>query len=156
MIKFEKISILIAENPYNLGAHWIIEIPSVLRIAYVIPRDQGRVMFYVNNYIDWDQLNQSYIPNWMKKNIQNIDVVARKLGPALIRTINQKLEVVKEEKQKSEEIVKKRKIKAMAVKHQKAKRGISSSSEEKENYKSKSKDKMDPDQAGNDKNPLQL
>lgn len=156
MIKLENISILIAENPYNLGIYQIIEIPLVLCIAYVILRDQGRVMFYVNNYMDWDQLNQSYNPNWMEKNIQNIDVVARKLKLALIRIINQKLEVVKEERQKSEKIMKMRKIEAIAVKHQKVKRGINSSSKKEENYKSKSKDKIDPNQAGNNKNPLQL
>ena len=44
----------------------------------------------------------------------------------------------------------------MAARRQKAKEGIRLSSEEKENYKSNTRDKTDPDQAGNDKNPLQL
>ena len=49
-----------------------------------------------------------------------------------------------------------RKTKAMAARRQKAKRGISLSNEEKENYESDTGEKTDPDQAGNDKNPLQL
>ena len=52
MVKLEKICTLIAENPRNLGAHWIIEIFSVLRNTHMVPRNQDKVMFYVNNYID--------------------------------------------------------------------------------------------------------
>ncbi len=52
MIEFEKMRTLIAENPCNLGAYRIIEISLVLRSAYVVPRDQDTVVFYVNNYID--------------------------------------------------------------------------------------------------------
>ncbi len=44
----------IVENPRNLVAYRIIEISSILRSAYVVPRDQDKVVFYVNNYIDWD------------------------------------------------------------------------------------------------------
>ena len=54
-------------------------------------------MFYVNNYIDWNQFNQLYNLDWMEKSIQNADVVTCKLGPALIRAINHKLEVAKED-----------------------------------------------------------
>ena len=43
---------LTAENPCNLDVHWIIEISSVLRSAHMIPRDQDKFVFYVNNYID--------------------------------------------------------------------------------------------------------
>ncbi len=52
MIELEKMRALIAENLYNFGAHPIIEISSVLRNAHVIPRNQNKVMFYINNYID--------------------------------------------------------------------------------------------------------
>ena len=50
----------IAENFCNLGAHRIIEISLVLRNAHMVPRDQDKFVFYVNNYIDWDQFNQLY------------------------------------------------------------------------------------------------
>ena len=46
------------------------------------------------------------------------------------------------------------KTEAMAVKRPKARRGISLFSEEKENYKNDTRDETDPDQAGNDENPL--
>ncbi len=53
MIELKKMCASIAENPRNLGAHRIIEISLVLCSAYVVPRDQDKVVFYVNNYIDW-------------------------------------------------------------------------------------------------------
>ena len=40
------------ENPYNLGAHCIIKVSSVLHSTYVVLRDQIRIIFYVNNYIN--------------------------------------------------------------------------------------------------------
>ena len=62
MIKLEKMRALTVENLRNLSAHRIIEISSVLRRAHVIPRDQDKFVFYVNNYSDWDQFNQLYDP----------------------------------------------------------------------------------------------
>ncbi len=57
MIELEKMRASIAKNLGNLGAHRIIGISSILRSAHVVPRDQDKVVFYVNNYIDWDQFN---------------------------------------------------------------------------------------------------
>ena len=54
MIKFEKMCVLIVENPHNLNAHWIIEISLILCSAHIVPRNQDKVVFYFNNYIDWD------------------------------------------------------------------------------------------------------
>ena len=51
---------LTAENSLNLGAHQIIDISLVLRSANVISRNQNKFLFYINNYIDWDQFNQLY------------------------------------------------------------------------------------------------
>ena len=55
MIELDKWHVSMAENLRNLSAHHIIEVSSDLRSAYVISRDQDRIIFYVNNYIDWDQ-----------------------------------------------------------------------------------------------------
>lgn len=52
MIELEKIHTSTIENSYNLNAHCIIKILLVLRSAYLVPRDQDKFMFYVNNYID--------------------------------------------------------------------------------------------------------
>ena len=102
-------------------------------------------MFYVNNYIDWDQFNQLYNPDWIEKSIRNVDVFACKLGPALIRATNQKLEVTREERQKREEMVEKRKTEAMTAKYRRPRGEISLSSEEEENYESDTGDETDLD-----------
>lgn len=99
MIKFEKMRALTAENPYNLGAYQIIEIFLVLSIVYLIPRNQNKIIFYVYNYIDWDQFNQLQDLDWIKKDIQNTDAVARKLEPALTKKFSLRLEIAREEKQ---------------------------------------------------------
>ena len=57
MVELEKMRVLIAKNSRNIGACWIINISSVLHNGHIVPRDQDKVVFYVNNYIDWDQFN---------------------------------------------------------------------------------------------------
>ncbi len=52
--------------------------------------------------------------------------------------------------------MKKQKIKAMSMKCQRARGRICLFSEEEKNYKSDTGDKTDPDEADNNKNPLQL
>ena len=96
MVELDKWHASTAENPCNLGAHRIIEVSLVLRSAHVVPRDQDRMVFYVNNYIDWDQFNQLYDADWFNKGIWNADAVARKLGLASIKATNLRLEVAKE------------------------------------------------------------
>lgn len=61
----------------------------------------------------------------MKKDIRNADAVVYKFKPALIKAINDKLEVVKKKKQKKEKMIEKRKAKAMAAKQRKIRKGIS-------------------------------
>ena len=153
IIEFKKMYALIVENPCNLATHQIIGILLVLHNTHVIPRDQDKFVFYVNNYIDWDQFNQLYDPNWMKKGVQNADAVARKPGPALTRVNNYKLEVVREKRRKREEMVERWKIEAIAAKYCKNRGGISMSNEEKGNYESDTRNDTDPDQA-DDKYPL--
>lgn len=52
----------------------------------------------------------------MEKGIRNIYTITYKLGPALKKVTNQKLEIIKEEKQKREKIVKKQKAESIAAK----------------------------------------
>lgn len=123
MINLKKMCILTAKNLCNLDTYQIIEILLLLRNAYIVPRNQNKFMFYINKYIDSDQLNQLYDLDQIKKNIKNIDAIACKLGLTLIRATNNKLEVTREERQKKEEIKKKQKVKAMVAKQRKDKEG---------------------------------
>lgn len=146
---------LIADNPFNLGAHWMIEISSVLQSAHMVPRNQDKVVFYINKYINWNQFNQLYDLDQIEKKIQNADLVTHKLEPASIKATNHRLEDVKKEKQTREEIVERRKAETLAAKCRRAGGEISSSSAKERNYESDIEDDMDPDQVDN-KYPLQL
>ena len=63
MIELEKMCTLTAKYPYNFGAYCIIQISLILHSTYIVFRDQEKIVFYVNNYIDWDQFNQLYASN---------------------------------------------------------------------------------------------
>ena len=97
MVQLKKWPISMTKNCRNLGVHQVIEIFSVLHNAQVIPRDQARVVFYINNYIDWDQFDQLYGRDWLKKYTWNADAMARKLGPTSIKATNLRLKVAKVE-----------------------------------------------------------
>ena len=135
-------------NPQNLGAHHNNEVSLVLRSTHLGLKDQDRAVFYVNNYIDWDQFNQLYDADWFNKGIRNADAVARKLGPALIKATNLRLEVAKEEVRRKQEVVERRKAEAAAAKRQRDRGGISSSNEDDDNYYSDTDD-TNPDQEDN-------
>lgn len=129
MIELNEIHTLTAKNSRSFDDHHIINISIVLYKTHVIPRNYDKFVFYVNNCTDWDELNQLYDPDWMTKDVGNTNTIARKLGPALRKVTNQKLEVVREKMQRKEEIVEKRKVKTMTAKRPRVKRRISLSNE---------------------------
>lgn len=110
--------------------------------TYIISRDQDRLMFYDNNWINWDKFS-IFDFNWIEKSIKNVDTVASKLRPTLIKVKNHSLVFVGKKKQKSEEIIKKQKTKAMVTKQYRGKRRISFYN--KKNKKSDIKNNLDPD-----------
>ena len=67
MVELEKYPISKAENPLNLGGQRFYKISEVLRSAHVVSRDTEGNTFYLNNYINWDQFNQLYNPEWQIK-----------------------------------------------------------------------------------------
>ncbi len=137
------------ENPGNFSAYLIIEISSVLYSAYLIPRDQDNFIFYLNNYINCNLLNQLYDLNLIKKLIKNADAVACKLRLTSIRATNQNLKVTKKESRKKEEMMGRQKMKTIIAKYQRAREGISWSGKEEKTYESNDGDKTDSDQVGN-------
>ncbi len=147
MVKFEKMRTSTAKHPRNLGAYHIIEISSILRSVYIIPRNKERIMFYINNYIDWDQFNQLYAPNWLEKGLQNADTVAQKLTPASIKATDLRRDAVRQ-KQK---VVDRQKLEAIARKRRRDRGGSSLSIEDNGYYDNETS--TDSDQE-NGLNPL--
>ena len=52
IIELKKMRALTTKNLHNLDIYQIIEISLVLHNTHVVPRDQDKFVFYVNNYID--------------------------------------------------------------------------------------------------------
>ena len=67
MVELEKYPISKVENSLNLGSQRFYKISEVLQSTYVMQRDTEVNTFYLNNYIDWDQFNQLYDPEWQSK-----------------------------------------------------------------------------------------
>lgn len=97
MIKLENINASTVETLCNLGAYEVIEISLLLCSIYMIPRDYNRIMFYINNSIDWDKFNYLYGFGYIEKGIKNADTIISKLGFACTRITNYRLMVLREE-----------------------------------------------------------
>lgn len=67
MIKLEKICVFTAKNFHNLDTYQIIEILLVLRNTHTVSNNQDQFMYYVKNYIDWNQFNKLYNHDQIKK-----------------------------------------------------------------------------------------
>ena len=124
-----------------------------MRSANVVPRDQDRMIFFVDNYIDENQFNQLFDADWFNKSIRNADAMTHKLGLALIKVINLRLDVTKKKVQKKQEEVERQKTEAIAAKQQRDRGGISSSNQNNDNYYNNTND-TDLDQKNNF-NPVQ-
>ncbi len=140
MVEFEKTCTSIAKYPRNLDAHRIVEISSILRGAHVVPRDQERIVFYVNNNIDWDQFNQLYTPDWLEKGVQNADAVPQKLTPISTKATDLR----RKKARKKQEVVDRQKAEAIAEKRRRDRGGSSLSIKDDGYYDSETS--ADPDQ----------
>ncbi len=129
MVELEKMCVSMAKLLRNFGAHFIVEISLILHSAHIVFRDQEKIVFYVNNYIDWDQFNQLYVPDWPEKNVQNVDKVVQKLTSASTKATDLR----KKEARKKQEVVNRWKVEAIAKKWQRD-RGRSSLLIEDERY----------------------
>ena len=52
MVELEKIRTLMAKHSRNLSAHYILNISSILHNTHVIFKNQKKIVFYINNYIN--------------------------------------------------------------------------------------------------------
>ncbi len=92
MVELEKYPISRVENPLNLGGQQFYKISEILRSAHVVPRDTKGNTFYLNNYIDWDQFNQLYDPEWQTKGTQSANAIVQKLMPTSRKAMEQRQE----------------------------------------------------------------
>ena len=90
IVELEKYLILRAEKSLNLGGQQFYKISEVLQSAYVLLRDIEGNTFYLNNYIDWNQFNQLYNPEWQTKGTRSANAIVQKLMPASRKTMEQR------------------------------------------------------------------
>ncbi len=57
-----------------------------------MPRDTEGNTFYLNNYIDWDQFNQLYNPEWQTKGTRSANAIVQRLMLASKKAIEQRQE----------------------------------------------------------------
>lgn len=69
MTELKKIRTLTMKNPHNLSIYQIIEISLVIYSTHMIYKNQNEFIFYINNYIYWDQFNQLYDLYQVKQDI---------------------------------------------------------------------------------------
>ena len=79
IVELEKYLISKAEKPLNLGGQQFYKISEVLQSAHVMLRDTKGNTLYLNNYINWDQFNQLYNPEWQTKGTQSANAIVQKL-----------------------------------------------------------------------------
>lgn len=57
------------QNICIFGLCCVIEISLVLHSKYVMAKNKEKTVFYINTYINWNQFNQLYNPDWLNKDI---------------------------------------------------------------------------------------
>ena len=60
IVELEKMSAWITKNFCNFDTHQIMKISLILCSTHIVFKDQNKLVFYINNYINWDQFNQLY------------------------------------------------------------------------------------------------
>jgi hypothetical protein len=63
----------------NLGCRCFYVLENVVRSAHIIPTSAEHESFYVNNYIDWDQYNTLYDPEFLQNGKRLTKKLARQL-----------------------------------------------------------------------------
>ena len=90
IVELEKYSISKAKNLLNLGSQQFYKISEVLQSAHVVSRNTKNNTFYLNNYINWDQFNQLYKPEWQTKGTQSGKAIIQKLMPMSRKIMEQR------------------------------------------------------------------
>ena len=53
-------------NPHSLASGRFYSMQSILQSAHVVPAGYSHSdLFYINNYVDWDQYNTLYLPDFL-------------------------------------------------------------------------------------------
>lgn len=78
-----------ARSPRYLGRNRFYDLPTIDRSAHIVPATlTSGTIFYVNNYIDWDQYNTLYDPDWMTRGKQIITKVKKNVAKKRVNKLS--------------------------------------------------------------------
>ena len=63
------------QNPRNIGHRYFFDMSTILRSAHIIPTNNIG-LYYINNYVDWDQYNTIFDPEFLTNGIRDADRIA--------------------------------------------------------------------------------
>jgi hypothetical protein len=66
-------------KPRSIGHHCFFDMSMILQSAHVIPSGSSG-MYYINNYMDWDQYNTIFDSEFLANGIQEADRIAKQFG----------------------------------------------------------------------------
>ena len=69
-----------AKSPRNLNGRRFYDLSMIMRSAHLIPSGINSDVFYVNNYIDWDQFNTLYDEEFLAKGIRAADTAEKQIS----------------------------------------------------------------------------
>lgn len=79
MIEVERIPSSGAKNPRKIGPRRFYELSAISRNVHLVPAGK-RDIFYINNYVDWDQYNSVYHEKWEKRDKKTVKDIIEKYG----------------------------------------------------------------------------
>ena len=75
MIEAEDWAQTSSRKPRNIGYRCFFDMSMILRSAHVVPSGNGGT-YYINNYVDWDQYNTIFDPEFLANGIREADQIA--------------------------------------------------------------------------------
>jgi hypothetical protein len=76
MVEVEDWPQMRSQNPCNIGHCCFFDMSTILRSAHVIPTGNAGV-YYINNYVDWDQYNTIFDPDFLMNGTQDADRISK-------------------------------------------------------------------------------
>ena len=75
MIEAEDWAQTSSRKPRNIEYRCFFDMSMILRSAHVVPSGNGGT-YYINNYVDWDQYNTIFDPEFLANSIREADQIA--------------------------------------------------------------------------------
>jgi len=76
MVEVEDWPVVHSQNPRNIGHRCFFDMSMILWSAHIVPTGTMGV-YYINNYVDWDQYNTIFDPDFIVNGTRDADRIAK-------------------------------------------------------------------------------